>query len=60
MDQPDSTLGPPTNIRIVNPTSATTTQKGLTFPASYEAHDHAKGFKTTKIQFEAITVTRHN
>ena len=40
--------------------SATTTQKGLTIQAAYDAHVYPKGVKITDTQFEAIPITPHD
>ena len=52
---------PLTNIRtVVELISATTTQKGLTIQAAYDAHVYPKGVKITDTQFEAIPITPHD
>ena len=52
---------PLTNIRtVVELISATTTQKGLTIQAAYDAHVYPKGVKITKDQFEAIPLSLHD
>ena len=51
---------PLTNIRtVVELISATTTQKGLTIQAAYDAHVYPKGVKITDTQFETIPITPH-
>ena len=51
---------PLTNIRtVVDLISATTTQKGLTIQAAYDAHVYPKGVKITDTQFETIPITPH-
>ncbi|MBK7167459.1 MAG: ISAzo13 family transposase [Candidatus Microthrix sp.] len=52
---------PLTNIRtVVELISATTTQKGLTIQAAYDAHVYPKGVKITDTQFETIPITPHD